>query len=108
MLDLGDQAETLHYAVGVMLAKNAIDHTLAFGEWSEAVAAGFRSVGGSSSRISVFENRATLDAMLDCIAAPGDTVLVKGSRDMHMETVLDSLHRRLTATVPSMPVRRAA
>jgi UDP-N-acetylmuramoyl-tripeptide--D-alanyl-D-alanine ligase len=102
MLDLGDQAEELHYAMGVVMSQTGIDHTVAYGEHAGDVAEGFLSAGGRLSRISVFDSEATLLSVLDCLVDPGDAVLVKGSRGMAMERIVAALEPS------SQEVRRAA
>lgn len=91
MLDLAEQSAELHFAMGVMMAQTHIDHAVAYGRYASDVADGFLSGGGGLSRISVFENAATLQTVLDCLVDPGDVVLVKGSRGMAMERIIAGL-----------------
>ena len=93
MLDLGEQSAALHYAIGVVLALSRIDHTLTFGRYADDIADGFLSAGGSLSRVSVFHHPATLLSMLECLIAPGDVVLIKGSRGMAMDRFVDALRQ---------------
>ncbi|MCA9048255.1 MAG: UDP-N-acetylmuramoyl-tripeptide--D-alanyl-D-alanine ligase [Planctomycetaceae bacterium] len=107
MLDLGDQAPDLHYSVGAALANARVDHILSVGEFADCVAEGFRDSGGSLNHVSVFSDFDLLTTMLECVLSPGDAVLVKGSRGMRMERVIDRL-RQLAATAEQSPARRAA
>ncbi len=102
MLDLGECADELHYAMGILMARASIDHAVAYGRHANDVADGFVSAGGRLSRISVFENEATLLAVLECLVSPGDALLVKGSRGMAMERIVSGLR------VSTPELRRAA
>ncbi len=93
MLDLGGQAEKLHFAVGAVISRTEINHTVAYGLHAADVVKGFLSNGGSLSRISVFDSESTLLSMLDCLVDSGDALLVKGSRGMAMERIVSGLRR---------------
>jgi len=93
MLELGERSADLHAEVGAAVA--AIDPLLlcAVGEHAEDVCRGARDAG-------MLENRAMAVATNDVAAAEvahrwrrSDTVLVKGSRGAHMETVIATLRR---------------
>ena len=91
MLELGSQASHFHREIGRALQNTQIDHALMYGDFAEVVTAGAIDAGVSPNRLSVFRDIATLNIMLDCILTPGDAVLVKGSRSMHMERIITSL-----------------
>ena len=91
MLELGEQAAAFHREIGRALRESRIDHAIIFGAFADEVASGAMSAGVSSNRLSVFRDMTTLNFMLDCLLTPGDAVLVKGSRSMHMERVVESL-----------------
>ena len=102
MLELGAQANRFHREVGHALQNTQIDHALFFGEFADAAAAGAIEAGVSVNRLSVFRDIATLSSLLDCVLAPGDAVLIKGSRSMQMERIITSL------CAAESPVRRSA
>jgi UDP-N-acetylmuramoyl-tripeptide--D-alanyl-D-alanine ligase len=91
MLELGPQGAHFHQEIGRALSDTQIEHTLTFGEFAEQIARGARQAGVSPNRLSVFHDMATLLSMLDCVLAPGDVVLIKGSRCMQMERVVRAL-----------------
>ena len=91
MLELGERAATYHRDIGKALGESRIDHAIIFGEFADEVATAAMSTGVSSNSLSVFRDMTTLNIMLDCLLTPGDAVLVKGSRGMHMERVVESL-----------------
>lgn len=94
MLDLGEQAAELHHASGIVLAGAAIDHVIAYGDHADNVANAFLTAGGRLHQVSVFQDASTMLAVLDCLVDAGDVVLVKGSRDMKMEAIVEVLRRR--------------
>ncbi len=93
MLELGEKAEQFHFQAGEEIGRSGIDHVLLLGDWADVVAEGVRSVQGSraQSKVSVFRDLDTLLIMLDCLAGYGDVILVKGSRGMKMERVVNAL-----------------
>ena len=102
MLELGPQAAMFHHDIGRALRNSKIEHTLAFGEFAEQIAAGAMQAGVSANCLSVFREMPTLLSMLDCILVPGDVVLIKGSRSMQMERVVKAL------CADTVAVRRSA
>jgi UDP-N-acetylmuramoyl-tripeptide--D-alanyl-D-alanine ligase len=94
MLELGQDSAAAHFEIGRQLASSKVDHTLVYGQFAESVVEGARSTGVTLNLISVFHDLATLQVMLDCIMTPGDVVLVKGSRGMHMEHVVQWLQQQ--------------
>lgn len=91
MLCLGEQSDAFHRELGAVVAAAAIDQLLAFGIQASTLAAAARSAGMDSGRIAATQDLATLTMLLDCWLEPGDVVLVKGSRGMQMERVLEIL-----------------
>lgn len=88
MLELGPDAEKLHFDLGKSLNASQIDHALLFGRYADIVAAGAGSVGVSLNRVSTFRDLTTLQTMLDCLLTEGDVVWLKGSRAMKLEQVV--------------------
>ena len=85
LAELGAEAAELHGAVGRMAREAGLEHLYSVGPLSRAAAQAF-GPGGRS-----FEDRQALVATLQAEIAPGDLVLVKGSRGAAMETVVQSL-----------------
>jgi UDP-N-acetylmuramoyl-tripeptide--D-alanyl-D-alanine ligase len=91
MFELGDEAESMHADVGTSFRENGIDRLLTLGELSRAAAAAFGS--GAECFDSV-------DALVDSIAGdlgPDVNLLVKGSRGMRMERVVEALRAASSA-----------
>ena len=85
MKELGDDAATLHREVGEAARASGIDRLFAFGDLARNSADGF----GDAARW--YESFDTLVDELRLGLAPDVNVLVKGSRSMHMERVVDAL-----------------
>ena len=95
MLELGDRTWAEHYKVGRIAAENA-DMVFAFGPNSDRVAAGALTGGVLQNHIGKYTERATLINDLKHRARPGDILLFKGSRGMHMEWILEGFLKKDT------------
>ena len=84
MGELGDASATLHAQVGLEARQAGVDRLLALGELSKSAALAFGAGALHYERIQ------ELLADLENELAPDVTVLVKGSRSMKMERVVDS------------------
>lgn len=94
MLELGKEAARLHGELGNEIAQHKFDHVLLFGDHAEEVARGAIARGMASQQIGCFQELDALFAILDCWLERGDTVLVKGSRSMQMERVVEWIKQR--------------
>jgi UDP-N-acetylmuramoyl-tripeptide--D-alanyl-D-alanine ligase len=92
MLELGDRSVALHEDVGRAAAAARLDLLITVG--GEAAAAlGDAAVAGGLSRTRL-RHLATSDQAAEALAAsiqPGDLVLVKGSRGVRTDKVVDRL-----------------
>lgn len=93
MLELGPEAAALHRQVGEHAARAGVDLLLATGPHAGDMVAGARNAGLAAAR-ALSDVEALVVAVLD-ETAPGDAVLVKASRGMHLERVIDSLRATL-------------
>lgn len=89
MLELGVCTPAEHYRIGRIAAEKA-DVVLAYGPNSERVLKGAITGGMDHACVSAYEDRDKLIAALKQLARPGDVLLFKGSRGMHMELILDA------------------
>lgn len=89
MLELGVCTQAEHYRVGRVAAENA-QILLAYGPNAGRVISGALTGGMAPSRAMGFESGEKLLTSLNCLVKPGDTVLFKGCRRMHMEKLVDS------------------
>ena len=88
MLELGACTQAEHYRVGRIAAEKA-DILLAYGPNGKRVLTGALTGGMSESKAMAFEDRDKIIATLKRIVKPGDVLLFKGSRGMHMELILE-------------------
>ena len=88
MLELGVCTQAEHYKVGRIAAEKA-DMLLAYGPNSSRMLNGAVTGGMVGGRAKAFEDRAELVRALRRAARPGDVILFKGSRGMHMEIAME-------------------
>ncbi len=91
MLELGDYAEAAHRRLGQWMSRFPIDLFIAVGPLMQVAADEFMAAGGRA--LTVPDSPAARGLLMrNCKA--GDTVLVKGSRSMLMERVVDGESKR--------------
>ncbi len=91
MLELGDGAAEEHAAVGRFAAEKGIDLVVGVGELAAHAAEAAHECGAVGV---VAADHAEAAAIVEAEAAAGDVVLVKGSRGMRMEKVVEILFER--------------
>ena len=91
MAELGDQSADWHQAIGRTAAELRIDRLAAYGRYAADVTRSALDHGMKSDQLAECHTLDVLLAVLDCWSKPGDVVLVKGSRSMHMERVSEWL-----------------
>lgn len=87
MLEMGPGEEKMHFELGRYAAENGVELLLCCGKLSRYTAE------GAEDKALWFESREALAAVLPEYIKPGDTVLVKGSRGMHMEDISELLKK---------------
>ena len=93
MLELGAISDEAHREVGRQVAALPADELIGVGRATQATVAAAREAGlPNATHLSTFED--TVAHLLKRLSA-GDLVLVKGSRGMRMERVVDALVARL-------------
>ena len=88
MLELGVCTQAEHYRIGRIAAEKA-DVLMAYGPNAPRVIGGAITGGMNDRCAKAYDDQKKLAEALGRIARPGDAILVKGSRGMHMERVLD-------------------
>jgi UDP-N-acetylmuramoyl-tripeptide--D-alanyl-D-alanine ligase len=92
MNELGGRATTLHRQAGRQAVEIGRAATvIACGQYAKEVIAGARAAGLSRIRAIACRNAVECLPHLETSLAPGDVLLVKGSRSMRMETVIELL-----------------
>ena len=87
MLELGDYAERGHYETGAFAAENGTDVLIGVGPLAKHIVEGFKNCENSAW----FASNAEAIAYLKDRLHPGDAVLCKGSRGMHMDEIIHAL-----------------
>jgi UDP-N-acetylmuramoyl-tripeptide--D-alanyl-D-alanine ligase len=85
MFELGEMASTAHYNVGKTCKELEIDFAVIMGENANDVAKGI----GDINKYKIFKTHEEIIEYLKGTLRNGDIVLVKGSRGMKMERILD-------------------
>lgn len=91
MFELGAVEEAGHREVGEVAAKIGVDHLVAVGDLARWIAEGGREGGLAQGQVHHCENNAQAMEVLRAIVKSGDTILVKGSRGMKMEQIVQEI-----------------
>lgn len=93
MLELGPSGPKLHREAGEQLRGRA-ELLVGVGPLAAHIVAGAREAGLSESALHHFDDAAGAAAALPALVRAGDAVLVKGSRGVRLEAVVDALTAR--------------
>lgn len=97
MLELGEISESAHRDMGRAVAASGAAEFVGMGRWAQTAVEAARQAGlAESHHVTTFEDTV---ALLLKRLAPGDAVLVKGSRGMRMERVADALVARFGGVI---------
>jgi len=99
MRELGDQSERGHREVGETAAVLKIDQLIAIGDIAAAIADAAGQAG--LRKTTIVKSTSEAAEVLGEIAAPGDLVLIKGSRAARTEEVIEHFGLRHSALVTS-------
>jgi UDP-N-acetylmuramoyl-tripeptide--D-alanyl-D-alanine ligase len=94
MKELGAFSADLHRAIGREVAQRGVAALIAVGPEAQALAAGAREIMDAGQVRHVPDAAAAVAALRQAVR-PGDLVLVKGSRAMGLEVVVDALRTEL-------------
>lgn len=89
MLELGEGAARGHTAVGALAADLGLDYLVTVGALAAGIADGAAQAGMPACRIHRCADNQAAANLLDSVLQEGDVVLVKGSRGMHMEQIVE-------------------
>ena len=89
MLELGKESGNMHKQIGMMVPEMNFDMLLAVGNEAKKYVEGAKTRG--MKNVFHFGSVADVICFLNDKVAEGDVFLVKGSRGMHMEQVVDAL-----------------
>jgi UDP-N-acetylmuramoyl-tripeptide--D-alanyl-D-alanine ligase len=91
MLEMGKESSSLHRQVGRIAAKEGVDHLLAMGKQASHLLAGAAEAGMAREQLTEGGDHVEIATLVHGLLAAGDWVLVKGSRGMQMEKVVEAL-----------------
>jgi UDP-N-acetylmuramoyl-tripeptide--D-alanyl-D-alanine ligase len=100
MGELGTFSTAAHRAAGQLAAELGIERLFALGASSEDMMRGALDAGMTREAVMASRDAAELAACVRATLRPGDAVLVKGSRSMRMEQIVDALTRSDAAPAP--------
>jgi len=90
MLELGTVAVDAHRAIGETVVRLGVDLLITLGPLAKQVGAGAIDAGMPKDRVLEAGSQAEAAALLAKVSQPGDAVLIKGSRGMKMEKILEA------------------
>jgi UDP-N-acetylmuramoyl-tripeptide--D-alanyl-D-alanine ligase len=93
MLELGPTGPMLHRAAGLSLA-GRVDLVVGVGALAQEIVEGAREAGIPAASLHRFPAAAEAAAAVPDLLRPGDAVLVKGSRGVRLEAVVDAIVAR--------------
>ncbi|MEZ6049786.1 MAG: UDP-N-acetylmuramoyl-tripeptide--D-alanyl-D-alanine ligase [Planctomycetaceae bacterium] len=93
MLALGSESRAYHEQLGRRISASGIDRLITWGTEAQHVADRAHAAGMDAGCIGTCADPTTLSLLLEMWLEPGDVVLVKGSRGMQMERVIEQLKR---------------
>ena len=88
MLELGDTSDMIHYQLGKDLAKYHVDEVLTYGEMARYIAQG---ANVEQLNVRHFESKEDIIAYLKPYADKECMILIKGSRGMRLEDIVEGL-----------------
>lgn len=91
MLELGTETQRLHRDVGRFLATHNVSRLIVAGSLGREIAEGARQGGMASTRIAETVDAVAAAEFLKTVVQQGDVVLVKASRGMKMEQVVQTV-----------------
>lgn len=91
MLELGKHTEQYHLQAGQTAGKLGIDILVTAGKLASLMAEGARRAGLSGHRIYSYANASEAADNFPHLVKPGDVILVKGSRGIRMEKIINKL-----------------
>ncbi|MGB9628536.1 MAG: UDP-N-acetylmuramoyl-tripeptide--D-alanyl-D-alanine ligase [Thermodesulfobacteriota bacterium] len=91
MLELGEVAEEAHREIGRKIQALSMDFLLALGEWAPVLVESAIRQGFPFERAKVVEDHSEALSILTRVMREGDWILVKGSRRMGMEKIVEGL-----------------
>ena len=97
MLELGEQTQSLHRELGERVADHGVDELFLLGNEAKNIADAAIKAGMSANRVHIFAQVEELSQSLIAELSAGDVCLVKASRGMKLERVVNALKQKFGA-----------
>jgi UDP-N-acetylmuramoyl-tripeptide--D-alanyl-D-alanine ligase len=91
MAELGSLTELAHFSLGEFVARSGIDTLVTVGDRARRIAEGAVAEGMDPSCVRPCAGVDEASEVLDDLLAPGDVVLVKASRCMELERIIEGI-----------------
>jgi len=103
MLELGEKTDFYHREIGKKVVKLSIDTLITVGSGGKIIARSSKEEGMAKERVFSFEKNKKLNLAkkLLNLTKPGDFILLKGSREMKMEEILEFWRREYRKNNPT-------
>ncbi|WP_162523548.1 UDP-N-acetylmuramoyl-tripeptide--D-alanyl-D-alanine ligase [Calorimonas adulescens] len=99
MLELGEYTVKAHEEIGEYCHLSGIDLLIAYGDYSKHIVDSAVNSGMRPGDVFYYQNKQELFRSLKTIVKPGDVILVKGSRGMKMDEIVDYLEEKYDGTI---------
>jgi UDP-N-acetylmuramoyl-tripeptide--D-alanyl-D-alanine ligase len=103
MLELGEASREMHQGIGRLVAELELDQLWCLGARAKDIAASAKAAGMGKAKIRHFLDKSELEAQLLDTLAEGDTVLVKASHGLRLDTLVKRLVSAQTVIHPGEP-----
>lgn len=100
MGELGEASRDMHRGIGQLAAEMELDHLWCVGSRSKDIAAAAKAHGMGRGKVKHFDDKAALEPQLVDLLEEGDTVLVKASHFMRLDTLVKRLVSAQTVIHP--------
>jgi UDP-N-acetylmuramoyl-tripeptide--D-alanyl-D-alanine ligase len=91
MLELGPGSAAAHEEAGERIGEMRVEHLFLLGDQAQHLAEGAKAAGMKEQKVHVARNREEVLEGLEKVVEAGDWILVKGSRRMQMERIIEGL-----------------
>jgi len=98
MLEMGEWTAQVHREVGARAAASGVDLLVAVGAFANLIVEGALASGMDEDNVVEFDSADQAAGWLAPRLASGDTILVKGSRAVHLEYVVDAIKATTAAS----------
>lgn len=88
MLELGTNSSSEHRKIGELINSFSIDYVICLGDHAKCIKAGIKN----KDRVSHVSTHSEAARLVNSVARPGDLILIKGSRGMKMEKIIQNLY----------------